>query len=514
MEINRNISKTQITWIVGVLLGLGLAIFMGSAAGSTDFVVVSTVLGAGLGIGTFLVLGKNYWMLIPFSLGAAFPVVPLGGRSLEFPELAIAGCSLFFLLRLASRKEKLNFFRPINIPILLFMAWVGMVFVLNPVGLAVMGSEVGGGRFYLKIALAFAAYLILSNREYSERDIRWVFGLIIFGACFSLIYGVISYLLIGPGINLNTGLVDEEYYTWHQLLSVPATTVSFIIFARWSPKQVFSIQKIWTALTYITCLLLVLISGKRMALITIFLAPLVSAILRRQISFIFITLGFATVTLGTLTAGHGQLFSLPLVAQRTISFLPGDWDPEMDQLRGGADEWRAELRQWAGTMIKRDPVIGGGFAVNIQETATAGAMAQEGGTIDIQVARYALGRSWHNRWLGYAADFGIPMSIIQVIIYAWVLFLSYRVFKLDSDRSVLSVFGAYLIIYNLSDLAASWTSGHTALDAFSRWWIYGIIVALFLQTAAKAREQPSGAGPSITSFRKQPSPRFARTGHL
>ena len=370
---------------------------------------------------------------------------------------------------------------------------------------------IGGGRFYLKIALAFAAYLILSNREYSEKDLRWVFGLIIFGACFTLIYGIVSYLLVGPAINLSTGIVDEEYYTWHQLLAMPATTVSFIIFARWSPKQVFSIQKILTALIYITCLLLVLISGKRMALITIFLAPLISAILSRQISFIFIALGFATVTLGTLTAGHGQLFSLPLVAQRTISFLPGDWDPEMDQLRGGADEWRAELRQWAGTMIKRDPLIGGGFAVNIQETATADAMAQKGGTIDIQVARYALGRSWHNRWLGYAADFGIPMSIIQVIIYAWVLFLSYRVFKLDSGRSVLSVFGAYLIIYTLSDLTASWTSGHTALDAFSRWWIYGIIVALFVQTTKKARKPWEDKG-SVESPSKRLSPSLARPG--
>ena len=131
MEINRNISTTQLTWIVGTLVGLVMAVFMGSAVGNADFGFVSIILGVGIGVGTFLVLGKHYWILIPFSLGASFPALPVGGRSAEFSELAIIGCSLFFLLRVASRKEKLHVFRRINIPILLFVAWVGMVFVLN-----------------------------------------------------------------------------------------------------------------------------------------------------------------------------------------------------------------------------------------------------------------------------------------------------------------------------------------------------------------------------------------------
>ena len=132
MDPNRNISIMQITWIVETLLGLAVAVFMGSAVGSQDLQKVIMVLGAGTGTATFLILGKNYWMLIPFSLGASFPALPLGGRSVEFPELAIAGCSLSSALRVASRKEKMQVFRTVNIPILLFIAWVGMVFVMNP----------------------------------------------------------------------------------------------------------------------------------------------------------------------------------------------------------------------------------------------------------------------------------------------------------------------------------------------------------------------------------------------
>ena len=85
MEINSNITMNQVTWFVVMLLGFLLAVFMGSAVGSADLGSVSIVLGVGIGIATFLILGKNYWMLIPLSMSASFSILPLGGRSVEFP---------------------------------------------------------------------------------------------------------------------------------------------------------------------------------------------------------------------------------------------------------------------------------------------------------------------------------------------------------------------------------------------------------------------------------------------
>lgn len=481
MEINRNITMNQVTWFVVMLLGLVLAVFVGSAVGNADFTMISFVVGAGVSVGTFLVLGKNYWVLIPFSLGASFPALPLGGRSLEFPELAIAGCSLFFLMRLANRKEKLHVFRQVNLLILLFVAWVSMVFILNPVGVAFLGSEIGGARFYLKVALAFGSFLIMSSREYTEREVRWMFASLLFGAFFSLIYGFAEYTIQGPKVDITTGMVRDEYYTWHQLLAGPPLTIVFLIFARWSPREIFTLQRAWLVFVYFVCLLLVLLSGKRMAILALFIAPMVSAIVWRQVVPIVVALVLGTLILFVLTAGHGQFFNLPLVAQRTISFLPGDWDPMMNQMRGGTDEWRAELRRGATESIKRNPWIGRGFAVDIHDTMTASQMAEKGGAIDIQVARYALGKSWHNRWLGYAADFGIPFSVLQGVIYLWLVVLSFQTFRHYGNQSLFGVFALYLLIFTVCDLAASHTSGHSALDAWSRWWMYGIIVSLYLQ---------------------------------
>jgi hypothetical protein len=491
MNFDRQISPTQIVWAVGLLIGLAAAFVVGSAIGNQDFTKVIMIVGAGIGVSVMLLLGNKYWMLIPFALGATkLPTIPFGGRTVELPELAIAACSVMFFLRLASRKEKLIIWRPANIPILLFMAWVSMVFVLNPIGVAALGSSVGGGRFYLKLVLAFAAFLILSSRKYSEKDIRWTFGFIIFGAFFSLVYGVTSYVITGPTIDPTTGMVQEEFYTWHQELSVPAFTIAFVMFARFTPRQVFGLEKPWLAVLYLLCLLMVLVSGKRLALVAIFIPPLVGAVLNRQFVYILVASALATGVLSVLVLGQGQWFRLPLVAQRTLSWLPADWDPELQNMRGGTDDWRAELRYWASENVRRDPLIGQGFAIDLNDTINAILAQQRGGGLDIQVASYAIGRAWHNTWIGYAADFGVPLSIMQAILYLTVLVLSYRCFRYYGTKSLFGVFGMFLLIFTIRDLVASHTSGHSALDAWQRWWMYGILVSIYYTLPKRKKSAP------------------------
>lgn len=487
-----------------MLLGLACAVMLGSAIGGQDFQKVAMFIGAAIAIATFLTLGKNYWLLIPFSLGAQFPALPIGGRNLEFPELAIAGCFLFFLLRLATRQEKLHLFRSVNVPYLLVMAWVGMVFVLNPIGLAMLGSSVGGGRFYLKLGLAFASFIVLSNRVYSEKDMKWVLGLLVFGAFFGMTYGIAEYALGGPQVDPNTGMVIEGYYTWHQVLSWPAFTIAFLIFARWTPKEVFGFQRPAILLLYFACFILVLLSGKRMGLAAVLIAPAISAIMNRQFVYFPIALAAIFMMVAVFVGGQGQLFNLPLVAQRTLSWLPGDWDPELESIRGGTDDWRAEVRRVALANIQRDPWVGRGFAIDISETITAIGMQRYASDVEVQAAAYALGRSWHNVWLGYAADFGIPFSIMQGVLWVSVLILSARCFKHFGNRSMLGVFALYVFIFTSRDVMASWTSGHSAIDAFERWWMYGIVVAIYLQSLAPKQRKillqhaKKSAGPQIS----------------
>ena len=118
--------------------------------------------------------------------------------------------------------------------------------------------------------------------------------------------------------------------------------------------------------------------------------------------------------------------------------------------------------------------------------------------MDIQVAAYALGRSWHNRWLGYAADFGIPLSIIQLILFMTILRVSYLVFRDNPKSSLFATFGAYVFIVTVKDVVGSWTSGHTATDAFHRWWYFGVVIFLYLATKTLTPARANARQDSLT----------------
>ena len=484
MNFDRNISTTQLTGAVGLLLGLGVAFVLGSAVGNNDFQKVALVLGAGIGIGVFLALGKNYWLLIPLSLGAKFPALPLGGRAVEFPELCIAGCAVFFALRVATRRERLRLLRPMNVPFVLFMIWVAMVFLVHPIGLSMLGANVAGGRFYIKMALAFASFVILCNRTYTEQDISRVLALLVFGAFFGMVYGIYEYTSLGPTVDAATGIATDEFYSWHQVLSLPAITIAFLIFSRWSPQQVLGLQRPGILFLFVACFALALLSGKRMGLTAVLLAPIVSSVMFRQYRYITVALIGLAIMMATLVSGQGQWFNLPLVAQRTLSWLPGDWDPELENIRGGADDFRKELRRLAMDNIKADPIVGQGYAMNIGDILTTMTLQKQVGGIEVVTAGHAISRNWHNIWLGYAADFGIPLSLFQAAIFLVVLFVSNRNFKTFSNRCLMGVFSLYVFMFTVRDLVASHTSGHTALDAFERWWMYGIVVAIYYGAAA------------------------------
>jgi hypothetical protein len=480
MEINRNITMNQVTWFVVMLLGFLIAVFMGSAVGSADFRIVSIVLGAGIGIATFTILGKNYWMLLPLSLsGSNLPALPLAGRNIEFGELAVAGCSLIFIVRLALRRETLKLWRPASLPILFFMSWVIMVFIQNPSGLAFLGSTTGGARFYIKLLLAFFAFVILSTRTYTQRDVRMIFGLLLAGGVLSLINSVLSVILVGPALDPVTGLIRDNSYTWHQELSIPAFALTTLFFARWSPKELFSLKHAWLVLAFVGCIATVLISGKRLMMATIFLPMMVSAILWKQFVAIFIGITIAVALFAALVAGHGTLFELPIVAQRAISWLPGDWAPELQNIAGGADDWRAELRFLAFEQLKRRPIMGTGFSVDISETTTAYLAAERGGDMNIQVAAFALGRAWHNVWYGYAADFGIPLSIAQGVLFLVICIISARVFRAYTNVSLLGTYGMFVFIYTVREIIGSYTGGHSAMDAYQNWWMYGVLISIY-----------------------------------
>lgn len=463
--------------------GLLLAVAVGSLIGSSQWSDVYVGVWALMGIVSVLWLGAKYWLLIPFSLSFTAPVIPLGNRAVELPELAIVVCAVLFVVRLSLKAQKLHLFRSDHVPFFMYTAWAALICFRHPIGFAVFGASSGGARFYMKIFLALTAFLIIANQKITNRDCKWILIATVIGTALDLVKIMFVYYLYGG----SAMFVDPlENYTWQQQLSTVPLVIILILFSRYRSTEIFNLAKLWRPMLLLICVPIILVSGKRAAVVALGLYPLLAAVFRKEFRYAFLWAAAAAVAGALLVLGHGTLFHLPLNAQRSLSWLPGQWDSRLDSMEGGQDIFRARLRDLAREKIRQNPWIGAGYDVNMQDSARW--MLTAGNKFDAMITQMALSSQWHNKWLGYAADFGIPASILLAIIYVFVISRARWALPRLPDGSLLQTMVMFILISTVVDLAWSHTGGHTATDAFDRWWMYGVLVSI----AQAARIQKGG----------------------
>jgi hypothetical protein len=467
-SLNRNLLP-----IFLIPAGLALAVWTGLLIGEGHWAKIYVPALAIIGTTAVLLLGSRYWLLIPFSLCFSAPVIPLGGRAVELPELVTVVCVALFLIRRAFKIQKLYILRPAHYPFLLYTTWAALIFFHNPIGFSLFGASSGGARFYFTIFLALAAFLIIANQQITNRDCKWILIGVVVGTFLDFIK-ILLYYYIFAG---SAVFVDPlESYSWQQeLFTVPLTLV-LILFSRYSVAEIFNLSKLWRLLVLLLCGPMILVSGKRTAVISLILYPLIAAATRKEFRYFFAWTACVGILAAVLITGQGRVFHLPLTAQRAVSWLPGRWDSELQYMEGGKDVFRDKLRILAKEKIRKDRWIGTGYRVQLQETQNLTfTMASK---FDALVLQMALGSAWHNQWLGYAADFGIPASILLAVIYLSVLSLAWRTYWHLPRGSLLQTMVMYVLMRTVVDIVFSNVSGHSASDASSRWWMYGVLVSI------------------------------------
>ena len=475
--------------VVATVVSLIVAAIFGSAAGEGDFFFVYLGLFIGALVVVMLQLGNLYWLIVPFSFVCELPAIPMKNRLVELPEIVTATCMAVFLIRYALKRQTFTLFRIPHVPVQLFTAWAGFILLLHPVGLADLGAAAGGLRFYAKIALALVAFLIVANQNIGEKECRWVMISIVIGALVSTAKEIVFFYL-GIGTDVSQGIDPDAYYTWHQAIAVPGLAGIMLLLSRHRSSELFSMHRLGTLGLFLLCVGLIVVSGKRAAVASIPLLAVTAAVVRKEFGFVVLWIVGAVIASGIVVVGQGDLFRLPLTAQRALSILPARWDVEISSLEGGKDDFRDMLRILAMEKIQRDPWIGTGYKVDMQMIQGLMNRSTTGSTED-QVMPAALGSSWHNTWLGYAADFGIPASILVGVIYLTVTYRSWRTFHESPSGSATQAMSMYMLLFTVRDVAFSHTGGHSANDAFARWWLYGLIVALTLTNRQRMLSKPA-----------------------
>jgi hypothetical protein len=394
----RNISANQILVWSALVLGLLLAVMIGSAVGSSDMRFVAGVIAAIPVVVIFVKLKTNIWVLLPISwyLTGRLPWLPLPFtvRDLCFMTV-IFFFTLFFATRALPWSRKLGL---LDYLIYINLAYLATVFARNPVGFFALQSSMVGGRPYFEIGLAFGAFIILSRVQLSELVARifplflvvpaWCVGILdVFGRLSPQTGYLLNSIYSGVGSRDVTSAFQEEAQLGETRMTGllhSGTSSVLALCSKFNPITLISPLYPARLLALAAAFGAIFVSGFRNALLFAFAAYLLSAILRGRARDLWTSGSVGLLALLFLIAMQGSIIELPRTMQRALSWLPGKWDEAALADAQQSSQWRYDMWGWAWNdeRIIRDRIWGQGFGLSIDDMnlIAASMMAGKGGS--------------------------------------------------------------------------------------------------------------------------------------
>jgi hypothetical protein len=422
----RNISANQVTLWLTVVLGLVVAIVIGNAVGSSDMRLVAGMIAAIAVAIVFVKLKTNIWVLMPIGwyLTGRLPWLPLPFTVRDLCMMtAIFFFTLFFATRALRWRRKLGI---LDYLIYINLAYLATVYVRNPAGFWAMQTSMVGGRPYFEIGLAFGAFMILSRVQITDFIAKifplffvipaWCVGILdVIGRVIPQAGYVLNSFYSGVGAGGATAAFEAEAglgtTRMTGLLGAGLSSV-LALCARYNPITLISPLYPLRFIMLMIAFGAIFLSGFRSALLFAFLAFLLSLILRGRLKDLWVAAGVAMLALVLLISMQGSVLQLPLTMQRSLSWLPGDWNQEAVDDAEGSTQWRVEMWGWAWNddRILRDRVWGQGFGLSIDDMnlIASSLMAGQGGAS-------RLGGSDRENFLITGAFHNGPLSTIKYI---------------------------------------------------------------------------------------------------
>jgi len=374
---NLNTQRLGLFLVMG--LGILFALFAGNYVAEEDYTPIAIVLGGLVGITLVFSVGTNAYVLIPmcWPLTGSIHLLPL---PFNVRQLAMIFASVIFIADLIFKRNqgKKAPFDALDLWVWINVGYLITVFFRNPVGINVLGGDRVGGRPYVDVALGFFAYLILRRETISPKmagliPVVWLGGELING-----LGGLIG--LYFPSIGSKIGMlysgflpefgkeeiaveVGETRLGWLQ--SFGSSLILFIVCSI-NPTHLIRPGHLIKLGGYLLGLILIMLSGFRNSLMNVFLMTAFASMLRDR--FMGVVKVLTILVAGALV---GVLFSyssinLPWTFQRTLSFLPGNWDPTAVQAAKDSSEWRYEMWRIALSSDKyiHNKLLGDGFGIS------------------------------------------------------------------------------------------------------------------------------------------------------
>lgn len=484
---------------------LAMAAWFGTSIGEGNKTPV--IMTAMISVGIWFILSVRRTIL------ALLTAVPLTGRIFSIPfgptpfELTMAALVPQTAIQIMTKRMALRFGRPVIIlPAIGLMSILTYHYFAQGTGARVLGAESVGARFYLDCYLGLIAYVILASVNFSIRDLR-PFALCVLGPA-ALLASIDVLLFIKPGL---TGLVYSIYsqFTWDAAgayfgqsdqiriggLRDLGIAIVLVILSYRRVNVFWGRESWWAAPLGLFSLGCMFAGGFRSYLLLYgFILALFSLMDLGWRAIVPAALAVALVLL--IAAGHSHLYELPRFMQRPISFLPGDWDPEIKMQAASTVGWRHELWSYFFKWeFPLHPWFGRGLGFKMEEMGRISF-----NPIYIGIGPFVETRLWHNGIVSALDSTGIIGTALWLGLNAGCLALvvrGLRTLRAEPEQPVLR----FLVVKTASILFFTVFTGN-GLEAD----VYPLLAfAGFLELGLRAARR-SAAGRAETERIASPGP--------
>ena len=190
----------------------------------------------------------------------------------------------------------------------------------------------------------------------------------------------------------------------------------------------------WVAALSLICAILTVASGYR----NVLFGYSMSALIATWCYYSWRALALPTIAfLGVLIFYLGlinnviqiPLNRLPLIAQRTMSFLPGDWDTEALESAKSSDDFRKGIQDvYKKEYMDKSPLLGNGFDINTKEFDNLNNIANQGYPgLDrgyLQSKIFIEGKIFHVGWVSLYDSVGIIGFMVFIILGCFEILVS------------------------------------------------------------------------------------------
>ena len=458
--------RVRITQIACGLALVGAFLASMSSLMSGSFGKAALVVAVLVGGSVVFALGDRYWLVLPFLAvsGLKLPRLPFNGT--ELGVLVVAGMYFFRLAIKKSRPFRFTRELALAVPVLF---WMAVVWLMNPTGLSMFGSEMIGGRFYFDIAIGSIGLFVLSAIRVSESDARWLFWAILAAQLWLLVRGVV-FPAADPDAIVFSGGVPERSTRY---AFVVCSSIFMLLYARWPLSSILASPP--KVAVFFLLALLTVYSGKRRAFGTVVLVPFFRMFLTGREKLLTVTVAFlGVILLFFAVAGDGGAYHLPQSARRVLAIVAPQYRRSSDD-GGVKDLFREHMRRQARYVIADNPWFGRkGFAMSMEEIG----WIQFGGGRTSLFASHAYSGNWHSAWFAYAADFGIPCAALWFLFALYALVYAFKACRVVVVGRYLPTCCLYYACWFFVDAAFSYTSGHSAITTMNNFVAFGTLLAI------------------------------------